>query len=161
MRILLFLFCAGFLFPAEPGEEAPAFVLPSLDSSYVYSSKVFSGEDWVLLDFYATYCVSCNEELPLIERLAEEYAGKKVKCLLIATDQGGAPVVKPFLEKRPTSKQLLVLIDRYLVMAKKYNVESTPVMILVNPQGKIVFRQNGASGTLITDLKKLLPPLNS
>ena len=40
----------------------------------------------VVLNFWATWCGPCQEELPLLSRLTQEYAGKKVKFVAISAD---------------------------------------------------------------------------
>ena len=154
---LILLLFTPVLFSLEIGDEAPGFALPGIDKHFVYSRNYY-GKSWVLLDFYATDCVACNEKLPYIEELAIEYADKEFNQFLIVTDSSGLQTVKSFFEERPTP--LKILIDRYKVMAKKYGVEKIPHIILIDPEGKIVYKLEGESKEMINDIKKHLPPLS-
>lgn len=164
MKQKLFLLVSVFFLtvislPAmDVGDEAAAFVLPGMDKSYVYSKNIYNGENWVLLDFYATTCEICNEKLPLVEELYLKYQDKGLTCLLIATDSEGPGVLTPFFEARPTP--LTILVDRYQVMAKKYGVDALPTIMLVNPEGTVVYRLDGKSDTMIQDLEEFLSVLN-
>ncbi|MBN2050996.1 MAG: TlpA family protein disulfide reductase [Spirochaetales bacterium] len=138
----------------DVGDEAAPFVLPGMDKAYVYSKNIFNGENWVLLDFFATWCEPCKEKLPLIEDLYLRYQNKGLLTYLVATDKDGATVLKPFFDARPTP--VPVLVDRYSVMADKYAVTNLPTLILVNPQGKIIYRLEGKSEAMIKDLEAFL-----
>jgi len=142
----------------DVGDDAAAFVLPGMDKSYVYSKNIFNGENWVLLDFYATWCENCNEKLPYVEELYLKYKDKGYTCLLVATDAEGSDIVKPYFQSRPTPLQ--ILIDRYQVMAGKYGVENLPTVILISPEGKIVYRLEGKSETMIEDIEDFISVLN-
>jgi len=78
-------------------KTAPYFILPDLDGKMV-SLKDFKGKV-LILDFWATWCPPCREEIPHFQELYAKYRGKGFEVIGIALDQGGAKVVKPFAEK--------------------------------------------------------------
>jgi peroxiredoxin len=156
--LLVMVITATGLSALDVGDEAASFVLPGLDKSYVYSKNIFNGENWVLLDFYATTCENCNEKLPVVEELYLKYQNTNFTCLLIATDAEGTTVVKPFFQSRPTP--LTILVDRYQVMAGKYGVENIPTVFLVNPDGRIEYRLVGKSDTMVDEIEGFLSGLN-
>jgi len=121
----------------EVGDPAPAWVNPDLQGKYVFSRDYY-GTSPVLLDFYATWCVNCNEKLPEIEALYEKYGEMGLKVLLFAIDEGGSEFVASYFKKNPT--KLPILIDRYRVtLNKKFGESSVPVYYLVDENGIIVF----------------------
>ncbi len=156
--LLGMVMAASPLFALDVGDEAAAFVLPGLDKSYVYSKNIFNGENWVLLDFFATWCEPCKEKLPYIEELFMKYKDKGYVSYLVATDKEGTSVLKPFFQERPTI--IPILVDRYSVMAEKYGVLNLPTLILVNPEGKIVYRLEGKSDTMVEDIEGFLSGLD-
>lgn len=122
----------------DVGDPAPAWVNPDLQGEYVFSRDYY-GTSPVLLDFYATWCVNCNEKLPEIEALSEKYSEMGLKVLLFATDKEGNEVVESFFKENPTT--LPVLIDRYLVtLNKKFGENSVPVYYLIGADGIIVYK---------------------
>ncbi|MCK4751475.1 MAG: TlpA family protein disulfide reductase [Bacteroidales bacterium] len=66
-----------------------------------------------LVNFWASWCTPCVEELPAIERIGEEYRGEKIKIVLVSLDfpkQIESRLV-PFIEKNKIRSEVLVLND--------------------------------------------------
>lgn len=65
-----------------------------------------------VLNFWATWCAPCVEELPIFEKLSKEYADKKVKVILVSTDfkKLVESKVKPFVKERGL-ENLAVFMD--------------------------------------------------
>src|SRR5690242_10411134 len=71
------LLMAGVAFAGVgKGQRAPEFSLPSLQGSTV-SLASLRGKV-VLIDFWAQWCEPCKKELPQLDKLSKEYAGKGV-----------------------------------------------------------------------------------
>ena len=87
--------CGGAAEPEviEAGSPAPKFRLKSLDGRTVESGSL-EGRP-VVLNFWATWCAPCREEMPELKQLAASGAAQVVG---IALDEGGADAVKPFVE---------------------------------------------------------------
>ena len=151
--VLFFLIINSFISAVEMGDDAPPFVLTDMNRQYVFSKNIY-GDGWVLVDFYATTCVNCNNELPYIEDVYNEYKERGLTVFLLATDPEGSEVVKPFFEQRPTP--LTILIDRYQKSVEKFGVEALPTIFLINPEGKIVYKETGFHEETISELKSFL-----
>ena len=151
--ILLFASALQIGFAIEVGEEAPTFVNPKLDGVFVFSKNLI-GSSWLLIDFFATDCVPCKEELPQLEIIQEQFAEDGLVGVVFATDAKGNSIVKPYFEEQPTN--LMVLIDRFKVAAQKYGVETIPSVFLVDPEGNIAFKQVGYSHEAIIKMTKML-----
>ncbi len=69
------------------------------DLSALLSSK---SDTIYVINFWATWCKPCVEELPVFEKVHQEYAGKKVKVILISNDfkKQVEPKLKPFLKSK-------------------------------------------------------------
>jgi len=144
---------SGPVFAVEVGDDAPAFVLTDIEKNYVFSKKLY-GTGWILVDFYATWCENCNKELPYIEELYDEFGDRGFQVMLLATDDEGHSVVKPYFAANPTS--LTVLVDKYKKAVEQFGVEALPSVFLVNPEGKVAFKSVGYHEEDIEALRMIL-----
>lgn len=66
-----------------------------------------------VINFWATWCKPCVEELPYIEQLHEVYGAKKLKVILVSLDFVKQIETKllPFVEKHQLQSEVLVLTD--------------------------------------------------
>src|SRR5689334_21583715 len=67
------------------GQRAPEFSLPALSGSTVALSSLRGKV--VLIDFWAQWCEPCKKELPQLDRLAKQYAGKGVVVVAVNIDK--------------------------------------------------------------------------
>ena len=148
--LLMFSVTSLSLFSLEPGDQAPPFVLTDLNRNYVFSRNIY-GKGWVLLDFYATWCDACNEELPFLEDLSNRRGGDDFHVVVMATDSDGSATVKPFFEQRSTT--LLILLDRYQKTVDNFGVTELPTVFLIDPQGVIVYKSSGFHEGLIEEIE--------
>jgi len=151
--LIITLIITSFTFGLETGDDAETFANMDLSGKFVFS-KNHIGKEWVILDFFATYCVPCKEEIPELEVLKKEFKDKEISFFVMATDKDGGSVVEPYFLETPTT--LSVLIDRYMVTSKRYGVDSIPTVFLINPEGKIVFKAIGYSKEAIEEMRTIL-----
>ena len=151
LSLLLVALSAGLLQAAEAGEDAPKFANPDLKGNYVRHATVV-GKKWVIVNFFATWCVPCKEELPTLEALQLEAGPDKVQILVFATDKE-KDLVKEYFEQKPTN--LTILLDPYQVTYLRYNKaeDGLPTIFLVSPEGKIVMKHVGYSAEFIKELR--------
>src|SRR5260370_41673800 len=81
--------------PAAAG--APDFTVKDLDDKDVSLSQ-YKGKV-VLLNFWATWCEPCREEIPWLIQFQNKYSAKGFTVLGIAVDRGGKKVVQPYVVK--------------------------------------------------------------
>jgi peroxiredoxin len=119
--------------------EAPAFQLQDLNGNDVslegYRDKV------VLVHFWATFCIPCLGEMPVLESLWREYGGEGLVILGIAGDRGNTDVVREFAEK--TGVSFPVVHDADGRVRNQYEVAALPTTYLVGRDGKISGRAVG------------------
>jgi peroxiredoxin len=87
----------------------------------------------VLIDFWATWCRPCREELTLVEKLYRQYRGRGLVVLAITTE--AEKVAASFIRKNDYT--FPVLIDEKGDAFDKYRVHSIPVVVVVDRDGKI------------------------
>jgi cytochrome c biogenesis protein CcmG/thiol:disulfide interchange protein DsbE len=110
----------------------------------------------VLLNFWATWCTPCIDEMPKFSAWQKLYGARGLQVIGISMDDELAPV-KRFLAKHPVSYDI-VLGDAHL--AESFGgVLGLPLTYLLDPQGRIVARYEGASdlASIEARVKTLLP----
>ncbi len=126
--------------PAAAKSTAATAAEPALDGApfHTLDGAALATSSWrgkvVVLNYWATWCVPCREEIPEFNRLHEEMASKGVEVVGIAMDDGGVDAVKPFLAKTPM---------RYTVGIGTGSFDALPVTIVFDRAGKPVQRFNG------------------
>ena len=118
------------------GETAPKFTLKNLAGEDVAVEA--KGKPYVI-NFWATWCPPCQAEIPDI---AAFYAAHKdqVDFYAVNLQEEAAPVQK-FLSDRGV--ELPVLLDAKGEAATLYGVRAIPTTVVVNAEGKVVYRRTG------------------
>lgn len=95
----------------------------------------------VFLNFWATWCPPCKEEMPEIENL---YQGTKDSDLVIVAVEIGEPLntVKPFIETNKYNFKILLDLDQSV--ATKYNITSIPTSYFIDTEGYIISKHVGS-----------------
>ena len=95
----------------------------------------------VLLNFWATWCEPCREEMPSMERLHRAYKDRGLVVLAISLDSQGASVVNPFLKKFALT--FPVGLDPKMAVRETYGVWAVPSTFIIDRKGKRVLFANG------------------
>ena len=129
--------------PAPVGSELkalPALNLQDFDGKAISSVDQFKG-NIVVLDFWATWCVPCIAEIPILNRLQEKYGAKGVKVVGVALASGEAKEVKPFVGRNKMKYTVLMGDDEQVY---DLNVVAFPTTYLVTRDMKVFRRYIGA-----------------
>ncbi|WP_086597192.1 TlpA family protein disulfide reductase [Hymenobacter crusticola] len=103
-------------------------------NGHKYDSKELAGKI-VVLNFWFIRCGPCRMEIPELNKLVKQYAGRPdVVFLAVALDDRAA--IQEFVQQRPYD-YALVPEGRYV--AQKYGVTSFPTNVVVDRQGKVIF----------------------
>jgi peroxiredoxin len=131
-------FVLAWAYAADVGEQAPGFSLESRDGSAV-SLDDLRGQV-AMINFWATWCGPCREEMPHLEALYQRYAdlGFAVLGVNVEEDATGADA---FLAETPVS--FPVLFDPQNEVSELYEVIAMPSTVLVDRAGKIRFVHRG------------------
>jgi peroxiredoxin len=118
--------------PIADRKPAPAFVLTDAAGHAVrlssYRGKV------VLLDFWATWCHGCKEEIPWFSEFERKYGSQGLAVVGVSLDDGGWPVVKPFIKTAGVPYRML-LGDA--PTAKQYSIDTMPDTFIIDRRGRI------------------------
>jgi peroxiredoxin len=113
---------------------APNFSLEDLNGQKV-KLKNLKGKV-IFLNFWATWCSPCKEEMPSMETLWQWYKGKDFLLLGIAVDYGGVKTVKEYIERQHYTFR--VLIDSRSKTLDRYEVKAIPTTLMIDKKGQIV-----------------------
>jgi len=124
--------------PNEP-VAAPNFALEGLDRRPV-SLKAFRGRV-LFLNFWATWCVPCREEMPAMERLSQAYREGGLAMVGVNFKESPA-AVKAFMDELHLT--FPAVLDRTGSVAGSFAVRGLPVTYLVDRDGKILWKALGS-----------------
>jgi len=119
---------------ASVDNVAPDFTLTDMHGEQVTLSQ-FKGKV-VILNFWATWCPPCKEEMPSMERLYREFSDKGLVMLAVNVDDNGRSAVAQFLQRTPYS--FPILIDDKNVAQNVYGVFRFPESFIIDRHGEIV-----------------------
>ena len=122
------------LFRPRHATAAPDFTVPRLDSGSV-ALKDLRGQ-LVFLNFWATWCPPCKEEMPSMERLYRRHKDHGFTIVAISIDSGSADRVASFVKKLGLS--FPIGLDPKLEVADRYTVRALPSSFLIDRAGKTV-----------------------
>lgn len=115
-------------------KAAKSFTAPSPDGNSIrladYRGKV------VFLNFWATWCVPCREEMPSMEQLYRRYKERGLVVLAISVDAEGAKAVVPFVKELKLT--FPIGLDPKMALAQQYGVLGIPSSFLVDRKGRLV-----------------------
>jgi thiol-disulfide isomerase/thioredoxin len=98
---------------------------------------------WLLVNLWATWCAPCIKEMPSLDRMKARF-GAAVEVVAIAEDRNGASTVNRFLSDHAVNS-LTIGLDQTGAIANALHVEGLPTSFLIDPQGRIVARLEGAA----------------
>ena len=128
---------AGKLEPWS-GRAAPALELKDLDGR-AHDLKAQRGKV-VLVNFWATWCEPCREEIPSIQRLRDRMSDKRFAVLMVNVDEPDARVRRYISETRV---DLLNVMDQGKRVTGQWAVKVLPSTFLVGPDGRVRYRVIG------------------
>lgn len=137
---------------AAGSKNHPGFPLPDLKGKMMgpddYRGKV------VLVNFWATWCPPCREEIPDFVEIYKQYHGQGLEILGVAIDDEGATVVKPYAEQVKINYPVLIGNDN---LAVTYEIQGIPTTLVLDREGKVHQRLVGQRRR--ADLEKLIKSL--
>ena len=89
----------------------------------------------IILNFWATWCAPCKEEMPSLDNLQSNTKLNNLKIFPINISQENVPKIESFFNEL-NIKNLDIYIDSPITLAKKLSLRGVPTTILFNKQGK-------------------------
>src|SRR5262245_50702899 len=145
MKMLFVLLLAAFgaqaqsLRPAS-GAAAPVLELAGLDGAK-HRLEDYRGRV-VLVNFWATWCAPCLEEMPSIEKLRRSLDARRFAVLAVNVGEGPAKAAA-FAEKMQLGG-FNILLDRDIKTSRAWGARVLPATFIVDPDGKVRYSYYGA-----------------
>jgi peroxiredoxin len=140
-RIAAFAALLMLALPAWAGAadvQAPDFTLKSADGQTV-SLAQFKG-DVVMINFWASWCGPCRQEMPLLDSIYKQY--KDMGFILLGVNvEPHASSANAWLKKTPVSYP--ILYDPKSQVSQLYQVQAMPTTVIVDRKGIVRFVHNG------------------
>jgi peroxiredoxin len=124
--------------PASDRRPAPEFALQD-SAGKTARLKDYRGKV-VLLDFWATWCKGCKEEIPWFSGFARKYAADGLRVVGVSLDDDGWKVLKPFLASVNVPYRI-ILGDE--ATTKEYGIGAMPDTFLIDRHGRIAAAYTG------------------
>jgi thiol-disulfide isomerase/thioredoxin len=143
--------------PLETREQAPALELHDLDGNPVAVADL-QGKV-VLLNFWATWCPPCREEMPSLERLHQAVDGQDIAVIAANVGEERETVAEfaAMLDPAPTFPLLLGVEFEAL---RDWEVRGLPTSLVIAPDGSVVYKAEGGVAfdhpQIIGQLRELL-----
>lgn len=119
-------------------DSAPDFTLKNLEGTNLRLEE-YRGQV-VLINFWASWCGPCRQEMPLLERIHQRYQDAGFAVLGVNVE-GEAAAARKITDK--TKVTFPVLIDAGQKVSEEYNVEAMPSTVLVDRDGVVRYIHRG------------------
>ena len=147
------LFTFGCAAEARQNGNAQDFVLKNAENKSVSLESVLKSHKAVLVNFWATWCPPCREEIPGLIDLQKKYGGNDFTILGIDIGESGKKVTS-FVDKIGINYP--VLLDSEQSVAEMYHVVGIPTSYLISSDGKILGEYHSYSQELVSDVEKAI-----
>jgi thiol-disulfide isomerase/thioredoxin len=120
---------------ATEKKPAPDVLVKSLSDGSSLKLSDLKGKV-VLLNFWATWCPPCREEIPSMMKLNSFMAGKPFQMVAVSIDEGGKPAIETFFKE--TGFSLPTYIDVSGASVKSYGITGVPETFIIDRQGILI-----------------------
>jgi thiol-disulfide isomerase/thioredoxin len=147
----------GEFVPSSHPFTAPAISLADTNGHSVELSELRG--KLVLVNLWATWCEPCLREMPSLERL-QSRLGERIAVLAVSEDRGGNKTVEPFIAKLGL-KSVKIYIDPKSEVGHAFGARGLPTSFLIDREGKVLGRVEGAAEWDSPKILGVLEPLLS
>ena len=119
---------------SNAGDTAPDFTITT-DSGQTITARDFAGGKLLLLNFWATWCDTCVEEIPDLNQMARDLAPKGLVVLGVSVDKD-EQIYRSFLTRSPLAYQ--TARDPEEKINLKYGTIQYPESYLIDRNGKVI-----------------------
>jgi cytochrome c biogenesis protein CcmG, thiol:disulfide interchange protein DsbE len=123
-------------------KKAKSFRLENTEGKFIeLDSLLINGP--VLINFWASWCKPCKEELPEIDKISKEFLEKGLKVILITIDKPSfVSKAKAFLKTKGIELELLKDCDMKVIKSFGGG-DSVPLTFIIDKEKNIVFKKKG------------------
>ena len=141
-------------FAAGAQERLPEVILKDIEGRTVQTDTISNNGKPLVIAFFATWCKPCNRELKSIDELYDDWQRETgVRIVAVSIDQAqNVNKVKPMVDQNGWRYD--VLLDPNGDFRRSLGIQSVPYTVLLDGQGKIVYKHNGYTDGAEVELYK-------
>lgn len=117
----------------------------------------FEGK-YTLVNFWATWCAPCREEMPQLATLQDVFGGDTFEVVTIATGRNAVPAMQAFFEDIGVTN-LPLHRDPGQALARDFGVLGLPVTVILDPTGQEIARLQGEADWAAPEARALIAAL--
>ena len=132
--------------PLKPGDQRPDLALDDTEGRTRHLSE-WDGRP-VLINFWATWCAPCREEMPLLDAFQREQGENGVQVVGIGLDDPAK--IRDWIRARPIAFPILLSQPLGYDLSKQFGnrISAVPYTVLLDPDGRLQRRHLGSFDTL-------------
>jgi len=134
--------------------DAYDFTLPTLAGRETTLSQI---DGLIILDFWATWCPPCKEEIPYLQEFHKQYNDKGLTIIGISSEP--AVTQREFRAKQYENGKAIdytLLVDTEGEVAKKYGIRSIPTTYFISPEGELITKETGFANEMVEEYKRII-----
>ncbi len=136
LSIILSIVISLSLFRSAHAETIPNFTLPVHNSKEVFNLLINAQNKKVLLNFWASWCTSCAQEVKELEALKAKYGDSVIFVGVNAGEKSN--LMEKFIKKHQFT--FIQLVDENRELSKKLGVNALPVTMVIDSKLNILFK---------------------
>ena len=156
LLVLLFISFTGLGLCQEKNSPAPDFTGKTSNGKQIklsdYHGKV------VLIDFWASWCPPCREEMPELVKFYKEHRDSDFTLIAVNIDDKSSNM-ENFLDKLFPEPEFPIIVDNHQQIPPLFNIEAMPTTIFIDKKGEIRYRHDGFKKDYVSDFNKELSQL--
>jgi peroxiredoxin len=137
--------------PLDVGAPVPAYTAHTITGDTVH---VGGAEVPTVLNVWATWCTSCEEEMAALDSLRREYGPRGVRVIAVSIDNGNDTRVKRFADANHLG--MTIAHDPAADIEQSWAVVGVPTTFVVGRDGKLVWRHTGNITDVLGDAQSAI-----
>ncbi len=137
------------------GSLAPDFVLKDMNRNTVRLSSFYKNQ-YVLIDFWASWCSPCREDFPFLKEIYTKYKNKGLEFISISRDENLQSWKKAIEKEKIEIWKQISAKENKSTIEDTYVVTAIPVKILIDKNGIIIGRWIGSGAENNTAIEKMI-----
>ena len=120
------------------GKDYTDFALLDTEGNRHNMSEYIGKGKYVLIDFWASWCVPCRAAIPIVREIYKKYSDK-VDIYAISIDQDEKAWRQAMEQEKMEWNQRYAPDEMFQAVVEPYSIKGIPHMVLIDPQGKIAY----------------------
>ncbi|GEM_PF-5816426 len=150
--------------PDPVAKGAPAPGISAVDLAGVTQTLGAGNGKATLVQFWATWCPHCRNDLPLMKEVAAKFKGQPLSIVSISVDRD-RDALSAFMKDHPLAYPVIAAYDPRNatppLLSDRYEIQGIPAYYFIDAQGRILETWSGSLTEAKTDLMSIVQPVVS